>query len=400
MSFPFYIAKRYVFAKSGNNTINIITLIASIGVIVGALSLFIILSGFSGFRTFTFSLLDKSDPDIRIRSTKGKSFFYTDSFETYLISSKEVVSVAKVIEERALFQHGEKELIAYVKGVSTNFNSITKIDSTILFGQWLDPKFKNTAVIGYGIANKFTLGVLSTMQIHVPKPGKGMLLNASAAYNTEEVSIAGVYSGLEEFANKYAFVNLNLAQELLGYQENQITSLELKLKEGVSPETVAASIQKVVGEEFTVATRLQFNAMTYKVLNTESLVSYFIFSLIIIIALFNVIGTIIMMIIEKRNNLKTLFNLGVSVSEIKSIFIIQGFLLTLVSLLIGLSIGVLLVFLQNKFQFFMITESIPYPIEFRFKNLIIVALTIVILGYIASVIASSRITKKFIEKSS
>ena len=226
---------------------NIITLIASIGVVVGTLALFIILSGFSGFRTFTFSLLDKSDPDIRISTVKGKSFIYTDSLDTYFSSSKDVNAVAKVIEERVLLEYDQKELIAYVKGVSTNFNDITKIDSTLLFGQWLDPKFEDNAVIGYGISSKLSLGVLSTIQIHVPKPGKGLMLNASSAYNTVEANVIGVYSGMEEFANKYVFVGLNLARDLLGYQKGQLTNLELKLNKESDPEVVAKNLQAYLG---------------------------------------------------------------------------------------------------------------------------------------------------------
>jgi lipoprotein-releasing system permease protein len=143
---------------------------------------------------------------------------------------------------------------------------------------------------------------------------------------------------------------------------------------------------------------MQFNAVTYKVLNTERFISYLIFTLIIVIALFNVIGAIIMMIIDKKQNLKTLFNLGVSIKEIKRIFVLQGFLLTLFGLAVGLVIGCLLIFFQKKFEFFMITQSIPYPVEFRFFNLLSVGLTILILGFVAAKIASSRITTRFIER--
>ena len=158
------------------------------------------------------------------------------------------------------------------------------------------------------------------------------------------------------------------------------------------------ALQNELGDSYKVATKAQFNAITYKVLNTERLISYLIFTLIIIIALFNVIGAIIMMIIDKKQNLKTLFNLGVTIKEIKRIFVLQGFLLTLFGLFIGLSIGTILILLQKQFSFFMITQSIPYPVEFRFMNLLIVAITISILGFIASKIASSRISANFIEK--
>ena len=401
MNFPFYIAKRYLFAKSGNNTINIITIIASFGVIVGSLALFIILSGFSGFKTFTNEMLDYSDPDIKISASKGKSFLVTDAMLSLLKENTAINAFAHVVEERAFLQYKQRDQIAFVKGVSDNYMSITRIDSTLSVGQWIDADYLNTGVIGYGIADKLSLSVFSfgePLTIRIPKPGKGLILNESAAFNSADVQISGVYSGLEEFANKYVFVNLELAQRLLNYKKNQVTTLELRLNEGIDSDGFASAFQQQLGDAYKVQTKTQFNSLTYKVLNTERLISYLIFTLIIIIALFNVIGAIIMMIIDKKQNLKTLFNLGVTIKEIKRIFVLQGFLLTLFGLAVGLTIGSTLILLQKKFEFFMITQSIPYPVEFRLFNLLSVAVTISILGFIASKIASSRISANFIEK--
>ncbi|MBL4643879.1 MAG: ABC transporter permease [Flavobacteriaceae bacterium] len=401
MNFPFYIAKRYLFAKSGNNAINIITIIASFGVIVGSLALFIILSGFSGFKNFTNEMLDYSDPDIKITAVKGKSFLVTGAIANLLKENPEIKASANVVEERAFLQYKQRDHIAFIKGVSDNYMSITRVDSTLRVGQWLDPDYVNTGVIGSGIADKLSLNIFSfgeTLSIRIPKPGKGLILSESSAFNTANIQITGVYSGLEEFANKYVYVNLELAQHLLNYKKNQVTTIELRLQEDVDAASFANAIQKELGDKFKVETKTQFNALTYKVLNTERLISYLIFTLIIIIALFNVIGAIIMMIIDKKQNLKTLFNLGVTIKEIKRIFVLQGFLLTLFGLTIGLVVGSTLVFLQKKFEFFMITQSIPYPVEFKFFNVLSVAVTISILGFIASKIASSRISANFIEK--
>ena len=390
-----------MFAKSGNNTINIITIIASFGVIVGSLALFIILSGFSGFKSFTNNMLDYSDPDIKITAVQGKSFFVSDTITSLLNANTDIKAFASVVEERAFLQYKQRDQIAFVKGVSDNYMSITRIDSTLHVGQWIDAEFINTAVIGYGISDKLSLSILNfgePLQIKVPKPGTGLILSASSAFNEADVQISGVYTGLEEFENKYVFVNLALAQKLLSYEENQVTSIELRLQENVNPDAFATNLQKKLGSHFKVATKTQFNAITYKVLNTERLISYLIFTLIIIIALFNVIGAIIMMIIDKKQNLKTLFNLGVTIKEIKRIFVLQGFLLTVFGLFIGLLMGTILILLQKQFAFFMITQSIPYPVEFRLMNLLIVAITISILGFIASKIASSSISANFIEK--
>ncbi len=400
MNFSLYIAKRYLFTKTSNNAINIITIIASFGVIVGSLALFIILSGFSGLRTFSYSLLDASDPDIKITSVKGKSFILTDDVYQIITENTAVKASSKIIEERVFLEHNEKNEIAYIKGVEDNYAEITSIDSALEIGNWLDKEYTNTAVIGRTIAAKLSLGIRSfgePLSILVPKPGTGFINPNNAFYKTD-VQIIGLYIGTEDFESKYVFVNLEQAKDLLKFDENQITGIELKLVDSLKADAVAEELQNNLGTTFRVQTKEQLNEIFYKVINTENFVSYLIFTLIVIIALFNVIGTIIMMIIDKKENLKTLYNLGTTVKEIKKIFVLQGFLLTFFGMIIGLLIGVIAVFLQDKYGFFMITENLSYPVEFRFLNLLIVILTITVLGFIAAKIASSRINKEFIER--
>ena len=400
MSFPLYIAKRYLFTKTSNNAINIITIIASFGVIVGSLALFIILSGFSGLRTFSYNLLDASDPDIKITSVVGKSFMITDDFNSILINNPDIAASSRIIEERVFLEYDDKNEIAYIKGVENNYAQITDIDSSLSVGVWLDPQYVNTAVVGRTIAGKLSLGVRSfgeALSIMVPKPGTGFINPNNAFYKTN-VQIVGLYTGTEDFESKYVFVSLNQAEDLLRFEKNQVTGIEMKLMADSNADKVAAKLQQKLGTDFKVQTKEQLNEVYYKVINTENFVSYLIFTLIVIIALFNVSGAIIMMIIDKKDNLKTLFSLGTTIKEIKNIFVLQGFLLTFFGMLIGLTIGIIAVFLQNKFELFMITDNLAYPVEFQFSNLFIVIGTIVILGYLASKIASSRITKEFIEK--
>jgi lipoprotein-releasing system permease protein len=400
LSFSYYIAKRYLFSKTSNNAINMITIIASFGVIVGSLALFIILSGFSGLRTFSYSLLDISDPDIKITTTIGKSFFVTEDLEHKLFSNTAIKETSKVIEERVFLEYNEKTEIAFIKGVEENYTKISKIDAALNVGTWLQKDFTNTAVIGRGISNKLSLGILSygePLKIMIPKPGKGFINPRNPFYKIE-TQIVGVYSGTEEFENKYVFTAIDRARGLLRFKENQVTAIELKLNDAQDSDAVAEQLRKQLGEDFKVRTKAQLNEVFYKVINTENFVSYLIFTLIVIIALFNVIGALIMMIIDKKENLKTLFNLGASLKEIKKIFILQGFLLTFFGMCIGLFLGSGLVFLQKKFELFMIVPNLAYPVEFRFTNLLIVFVTITILGFIAAKIAGSRISTSFIEK--
>ena len=400
MNFSYYIAKRYLFSKNSNNAINIITLIASFGVIVGSLALFIILSGFSGLRTFSYSLLEVSDPDIKISSAEGKTFIYKDSIENLLIENFQITGFSKTVEERVFLTYNDKQQIAYVKGVDENYTSVTKIDSSLNVGTWLDYEYKNTAVIGNGISYKLSLGILNfgeNLEIAVPKSGTGFL-NPNNFLRKVNTQIVGVYSGTQEFENKYVFVDILLAQELLKYAEDEISSIELKIDKNADVDAVAEQLQEKLGNTYKVQTKAQLNALFYKVINTENFVSYLIFTLILIIAMFNVIGAMIMMIIDKKENLKTLLNLGTTIKDIKKIFVLQGFLLTFFGMVIGLTIAIILVFLQQKFGLFMLTQNLPYPVEFHFSNLFIVMITITVLGFIAAKIASSRISSNFIEK--
>ncbi len=399
MSFPLYIAKRYLFTKSSNNAINIITLIAALGVIVGAIALFIVLSVFSGLKEFSLDFIKISDPDLKISAEKGKSFFFTDSMTTILQDDK-IASYSKVVEERAFFEYKNKSHIASIKGVDANYLLVNNIDTAIYVGEWLDKEAFNTVVVGRGISSALSLGTydfIESLKVSVPKPGKGYINNPKTAFNQLNLQPIGIFSLTEELHNKYVFSHLPIAQSLLSYKPNQISAIELKLTKKADKNKLKKDLQAKFGDDFNIETREQLNAAFHKMLNSENLVFYLIFTLILIIALFNVVGAIIMMILDKRENLKTLFGLGTTIKEIKKIFILQGFLLTFFGLIIGLSIAIIFVLLQKKFGLIMITTSLAYPVKFEMINVIIVFFTIITLGYIAAKIASSRISKKIIQ---
>ena len=398
MNFPFYIARRYLFTKSSNNAINIITLFAATGVIVGTAALFVILSGFSGLRTFNDALLDASDPDIKVSPTKGKILIYSDSIRNTIKYHPNIEAHSPVIEERVLLKNNEKQQIAYVKGVDSKYAKVVEIDTNVETGAWLDSEFTNTAVIGNGLAFKLSLGIMSfgnPLEIIVPKKGTGFIgPNSTRSIQTQ---IIGIYSGTEEFQNKYVFVSKEQVQQLLAYEENQFTAIEIRLKPEVNSDDFAENLQKKLGEKYKVQTKAQLNELFYKVINTENIISYLVFTLIMIIAMFNVIGTLIMMIIDKKKNLQTFLNLGATLKDIRKIFVLQGFLLTLVGMSIGLVIAILLVLFQQQFEWFMITATIPYPVELQFYNVLLVSGTITILGFLAATLASSRISIRFLE---
>ena len=399
MNFSLYIAKRYLVSKSSNNAINIITLIATIGVIVSTIALFVVLSVFSGLKNFSLSFIRIADPDLKISVVKGKSFLFNDTVEKALINEK-IANYTKVIEERAFFNYRDKSHIAIIKGVDSNYLHVNKLDTAVYFGDWLNYEAKHTVVVGSGISNILSVGAydfLEPLKIFVPKPGEGYITNPKTAFksvSTQPIGICTWPSGLDRNS---VYANLSLTELLLDYKPNQITGIEIKLSNDDYSQEVQNQLQNDLGDQYRVQTREQLNSVFYKMLNTENLASYLVFTLILIIALFNVIGAIVMMIIDKRNNLKTLFHLGADIKEIRKIFVLQGFLLTLFGLVIGLLIAIPFVLLQKKYGLIMITQNLAYPVDFHITNVLVVILTIVVLGYLAAKIASARISKKLVE---
>jgi lipoprotein-releasing system permease protein len=235
------------------------------------------------------------------------------------------------------------------------------------------------------------------LSIYVPKPGKGQISSIKGAYNSAYVNNVGLFNINEELNNEYVFADINLARALLSYSDNQMSALELKLNPEVDESKIRTILETTFPNRFTIKNREQLNDALFKMLNTENLAIYLIFTLVIIIALFNVIGAIIMMILDKKKSLNTLFNLGTETKAIKSIFFLQGSLMTVVSGLIGVSIGVLVVSFQQTFEWVMLTPELPYPVRFQIINILIVLATIFALGLIASRIASQRITQNLIK---
>ena len=399
MNFSLYIARRYLLSKSSNNAINIITLIATIGVIVSTIALFIVLSVFSGLKDFSLSFIRTSDPDLKVTSVEGKSFQYNDSVRNALILDR-IEAHSKVIEERIFLSYVDKSHVASIKGVDTNFLQVNRMDTAVYFGNWLNYQAKHAVVVGSQISMSLSIGTydfLETLKMYVPKPGEGYITNPKTAFNQVSAQTIGIYRLTDDIDRKFVFANMALAQDLLNYRENQITAVEIRVKEGANVAEVQEELKKRLGPGFEVRTREQLNSVFYKMLNTENLVSYLVFTLVLVIALFNVIGAIVMMIIDKRENLKTLFHLGSEIREIRRIFVFQGFLLTCFGLITGLLIAIPLVILQKKFGFIMITHSLAYPVEFKAINVFVVVATLLVLGFIASQIASGRISKKLVE---
>ena len=399
MNFSFYIAKRYVFSRNKNNAINIISKIASGGIVVGAMVLFVFLSVFSGLKDFSLSFSNDFDPDLKIFPKYGKSFFITEDQKQKIKANKDIAFYSKIIEEKVLFVYKNKEQVAYIKGVDGQYNMVNNISKVMYQGQWLAPKTPQV-VVGNMITQKLSLGLFdleNPFEIFVPKPGKGAISNPEAAFNKSNLVPIGIYAISDELDAKYVFADLELTQELLEFKPNQVTGLEIKIASKEKEEAIIENLNAVFSNQVIIKTREQQNDSLYKMLNTENTVLYLICTLVIILILFTLAGAIIMMILDKKDNLKTLSNIGAPIRDLRRIFLLQGTLLTLLGGVLGLMLGIIIVLIQQHYKVIMITESLAYPVIFSFKNGAIVMATIITLGVLASYIAGSRVNKKLLE---
>lgn len=399
MRFPLYIAKRYLRSKSSNNAINFITYIAILGIILGSASLFVVLSGFDGLKDFTLQFSSLIDPDLKAIPAQGKTLKITDKQLQELEAIDDIAIFSKVLEEQVIVSFDGKNYPAKIKAVDENYEKMTAIDSVVDIGNWF-MQGTNQIVTGWGISVNLSFGVLDygkRVSLSVPKPGKGQITSLKDAFNTVDVLNVGIFDINETLNDTYIYAPIFVGRELLNFDLDEYTSIEFKLKPTADESVVRGKIKTVLGDGIVLRNKMQLNDAIYKMLNTENLAVYLIFTLVLIVALFNIIGSLIMMILDKKQTLNTLFNLGATVKNIRDIFFLQGVLMTLIGGLVGLLIGFILVFLQKQFGFVPITPSLPYPVSLNWWNFAIVFITISGFGILASKIASKRISKGLLE---
>tara|TARA_R110002049_G_scaffold13280_1_gene57884 strand:+ start:831 stop:2039 length:1209 start_codon:yes stop_codon:yes gene_type:complete len=400
LNFPLYIAKRYLRSKSSQNAVNIINFITFLVIVIGSAALFIVLSGFAGLKTFSLSYTNMVDPDLKALPLTGKFFSVSESQNKELQQLQGVVAYSKEIEEKVYLTHDQKAHIAYIKGIDSTFLKTTPIDSSLYFlGDWAINGLQGVA--GQGIVNLLGLSINNfgnPLIIRVPKPGKGLLGQRllKDSYNETALVISGMYQIEEELDRKYIFADLPLVQALLEKDSTQLSGINFKLKENANIPQLRQEIEAIFSGQVLLKDRRELNSTLHRMLNTENLATYLIFTLVLIIALFNVVGAIIMMILDKQQNSKTLYNLGTTIKALRKIYFVQGLLVTGLGGLIGVFLGSVLIWSQLAFGWLRITPSLSYPVEYNLVNVFIVLATIMVLGIIASLIASGRINKKLI----
>jgi lipoprotein-releasing system permease protein len=391
MNLPFYIARRYLLAKKSQNAINIISGISIAGVAVGTMALITILSVFNGFDSIIKSLYNSFDPEIRITIVEGKTF---DPGQYPFEKIKKHSSVAwysEVLEENALLRYGDRQHIATVKGVDDNFHHVTGVDSMIVDGNYsLWEKNRPKAVVGIGVAYHLAIGLnfLNPINIYVIKRQGNISMNPEQAISRKFIFPSGMFSIEQEINSRYLLVPLQFARELLRYS-TEVSAIEISLKEGIDKSLAEKEIQDILGTGFLVKNRNEQNELFYRIMKAEKWAIFFILSFILIIASFNIIGSLTMLILDKQGDIDTLDSLGASASLIKRIFLIEGWLISLTGAFIGIILGSLISWLQQEYGIIKLTGSgsfiiDAYPVVFQFMDVVMVFFTVLGIGFLAA----------------
>ena len=389
MNVSFYIAKRYLFAKKRRNAVNIISWISVISVAIGSSALVIVLSAFNGLEQLVESLFESFDPDIRIEATQGKVFDPSNIPFNEINKMEGIADYTKVLEEISGIRHQEQEVIATLKGVEASFLETSKLSEKIVDGQAILTKDEhNYALIGYGLATELRLNTATTapiLTLFSPKRKVLSSIDPSQLVYSAKISPSGIFYISPEFDYTYCVLPLSFLQNMLDYQ-NQISAIEMKVKDESEIEKIAANLSVLLGENFSVRNRYEFNELIYKTNKTEKWITFLILIFILIIASFNILSSLSMLIIEKKKDLFTLKSLGLKQQSIKNIFFTEGLLINLLGALVGILFGVVICLLQKHLGIVPLEGGIVeyYPVEIEWLEIVYIAFTVIIIGLLTS----------------
>jgi lipoprotein-releasing system permease protein len=401
----FYIAKRYLFARKSRNAINIISGISVAGVSVGTMALIIILSVFNGLEGMVRTIFNTFDPEIKITAAEGK-VFSPDSTKLAKLGNLDGIAVYSLtLEENALVRYEEKQYIASVKGVEDNYREVTGLDSAMIDGEFRLRSIggRPEAVVGAGVANYLGLNInfIAPIQIWVPRRTGSANLDPENAFIKKFISPSGVFQIEQDFDSKYVLIPLDFARDLLEYQ-NEVSSIEIKTVSSADQMKIKKSVTEIFGPGFIVQDRLQQQQVFYKVMRSERLAVFIILTLILLIASFNIIGSLTMLIIEKERDIEILKSLGADNTLIRRIFIFEGWLISIIGALSGLILGFIICWLQMRFGFIKLNgETLimkSYPVVLKLKDFIVVPSTVLLIGYWAAWYPVRYLTKKYLQR--
>jgi lipoprotein-releasing system permease protein len=397
-----YIAKRYLFAKKSRNAINVISAVSVAGVTVGTMALIIVLSVFNGLETLVHSIFNTFDPDLKITSAEGKTFTADSLKLEQLANIDGVACYSLTIEENALLRYGEKQYVATIKGVDRKYSMVSGIDSSMWEGEFvLTSKGREWAVVGIGIAENLGIRVnfVNPLKIHVPRRSAGLSLNPEEALNQTYIFPSGIYQVEQSFDSKYVFLPLEFARNLID-NDAGVSAVEIRLKENADTELVQERVSAMFGKGYIVQNRFQQQELFYKVMRSERIAIFFILTLILLVASFNIIGSLTMLIIEKERDILILKSLGADKNLIRKIFIFEGWLISIIGASTGLILGFLVCWLQQKFGIVKLQGDTlimnSYPVVMKIKDFILVPATVLLIGYWAAWYPVRYLSRKYL----
>ena len=411
MNLSFYIAKRYLFAKKSHNAINVISGVSVCGVALATLALVCTLSVFNGFQDLVATLFTAFDPQLKIVATTGKVFDAQDDRIQALRQWPEVDVFSESLEDHAMVQYKGKQVMVTLKGIQDNFNQLTAIDS-ILYGR--GEMVLKDEVVDYVIPGVELVSVLGTgirfvdpLEVYAPKRGaKINIANPTSSFETGYLYSSGLVFAVnqQKYDASYMLASLEFVRELFQY-DTEVSSIELKLKENANTKAVKESIQKHLGEQFIVLDRYEQQSDTFRIMEVEKLISYIFLTFILLIACFNVIGSLSMLIIDKRADVVTLRNLGADNRLISHIFLFEGCLISLLGAVIGIGLGLVLCLIQQEFGIIglggvgegsFIVDA--YPVSVHLSDVVLVFITVWVVGFLSVWYPVRYLSRRLLER--
>lgn len=395
MNFPYYIAKRYIFSKKSTNVINVISIISVIGVAVATTALVIVLSVFNGFHDLVATFFTNFDPQIEVVPTKGKTAPSDDPLLTKIRHLPEVDVATESVEDQALAIYNNKQAMVTVKGVDDNFDQLTHI-TDILYGDGHYSLHAGDLLYGImGIRLATTLGTGARfgdyLRIYAPqREGQLDMSNPQSAFVVDSLLSPGVVFAVNQskYDKNYIIAPIAFARNIFG-QQGMLSSLEIRLKDGSNLDEVKKEMQEIAGSKYKVMDRFEQQADTFKIMQIEKIIAYIFLTFILVVACFNIIGSLSMLIIDKKNDVNTLRNLGATDKQISQIFLFEGRMISAIGAVIGIGVGLLLCFIQQQYGIVSLGDSTgnfvvnAYPVSVHYGDVAIIFVTVLAVGWLA-----------------
>lgn len=392
MNLPFYIARRYLFSKKKHNAINIISGISVCGVALATLALVCTLSVFNGFQDMVAGFFTAFDPELKITIREGKVFEPQGAAFQEVRSLPEIGVWTETLEENAMVQYKDRQAMAIIKGVEDNFEELTSIDS-LLYGA--GEFILHDSIVDYGVLGVELISELGTglqfvdpLQVYAPKRNVRVnMANPSASFNRDYLFSPGVVFVVnqQKYDARYILTSLSFARNLFNY-DTEVSAVELKLKPGTDVTAVQRKITRILGDEFVVLDRYEQQADVFRIMEIEKFISYLFLTFILAIACFNVIGSLSMLILDKREDVETLRNLGADDRLIARIFLFEGRLISLFGALSGIVLGLLLCYIQQRFGIISLGGGNgsfivdAYPVSVHVTDVVLIFITVITVG--------------------